>query len=178
MANKRNSTGKKKKITKKPIKVEKPLLSAKISAFLEAQKLKHDIVPHRKVFTVYDLSQTLHVKPNTIAKTLLVKADNVYHVVLLPAHRRLNIEATKKLLQAKKIAIAKEQEIFEKLKLKPGGLTSFGSYHKVATILDKSLLKTEKMLFSAGSFTASVRVKVKDLVKTEQPTVGNISNAA
>ena len=176
MANKRTSTGKKKKpVVKNAVK---PPFAAKMIAFLEAQKLKHDIVPHRKVFTVYDLSQTLHIKPNAIVKTLLIKADKVYHVVLLPAHRRLDIAAVKKLLQAKQIAIAKEQEIFTNLKLKPGGLTSFGSYHKLATILDKSLLKTEKMLFSAGSFTASVRMKVKDVVKVEQPTVGAISSAA
>lgn len=172
MANKRKSAGKAKG------KTVKPPFSARMMAYLAEHAPKHEVVPHRKVFTVYDLSQTLHIKPNQIAKSLLVKADNVYHVVILPAHRRLNIEATKKLLQAKKIAIAKEQEIFTNLKLKPGGLTSFGSMHKVATVLDKSLLKTEKMLFSAGSFTNSVRVKVKDLVKAEQPTVGNISTAA
>jgi prolyl-tRNA editing enzyme YbaK/EbsC (Cys-tRNA(Pro) deacylase) len=167
---------KKKKVQIK--KAEKPLLAAKMVAFLEAMKLKHEIVPHRKVFTVYDLSQTLHIKPNTIVKTLLIKADTVYHIVLLPAHRRLDIAAVKKVLKVKQIAIAKEQEIFKNLKLKPGGLTSFGSFHKLATILDKSLLKTEKMLFSAGSFTASVRMKVKDVVRAEQPTIGAISSAA
>ena len=146
--------------------------------YLEVHKMKHEIVPHKKVFTVYDLSQTLHEKPNTIVKTLLVKADNMYHAVLLPAHRRLNIEATKKVLQAKKIAIAKEQEIFKNLKLKPGGLTSFGSMHKIGLVVDKGLLKSEKMLFSAGTFTASLRLKVKDVVKAEQPLIGNISSAS
>ena len=76
-------------------------IPAKIQKYITTQKLKAEVVPHRKVFTVYDLSQTLHIKLNTIAKTVLLKADKTFHLVVVPAHRRLDLVAIKKLLKAK-----------------------------------------------------------------------------
>lgn len=151
---------------------------AKVTKHLDKNNVKYDVVPHKTVFTVYDLAQTTKAKLNTIAKTLLVKADKNYHLVVLPAHKRLNLAAVKKLTQAKAVVLAKEKDMATKFKMKPGAMTPFGSLHKVAVILDKGLLKTEKVLMGAGSFTESLRVKMKDYVKAEQPTTGNISETA
>jgi Ala-tRNA(Pro) deacylase len=106
-----------------------------------------------------------------------VKADKDYHLVVLSAHRRLNLAALKKLLGAKKITIARESDMAREMKVKPGALTPFGKLHKLNVVVDKGLLKTQKALFGAGSFTESVRMKMKDFVKSEEPTVGNISEA-
>lgn len=152
-------------------------IPAKVQTYLKKLKFKHDVVEHKTVFTVYDLAQTTKVKMNTIVKTLLVKADKEYKLVLLPAHRRLNLEALKKLLGAKKVSIAKESDMAKEMKVKAGALTPFGSLHKLGVVLDKGLLKMQKGLFGAGSFTESVRLKMKDFIKAEQPTVGNISEA-
>lgn len=147
----------------------------KVTNHLDKQKVKYDIVPHKTVFTVYDLAQTTKSKLNTIAKTLLVKADKNYHLVVLPAQKRLDLAAVKKLTQAKTVALAKEKDMLTKFKMKPGAMTPFGSLHKVGVIVDKGLVKTEKVLMGAGSFTESLRVKMKDYLKSEQPTVGSIS---
>lgn len=153
-------------------------ISAKIRNYLDKNKVKHEVVPHRTVFTVYDLAQTLKVKLNTVVKTLLVKTDKGYALAILPGHRRLDIKALQKALGAKKLSIANEKDMTTKFKMKPGTMTAFGSLNKLVVVVDKSLLKTEKMLFGAGSFTESLRLKMKDYVKAEQPTTANISTAA
>lgn len=153
-------------------------IPAKVTKHLEKNSVKYDVVEHKKVFTVYDLAQTTKEKLSTIAKTLLVKADKDYHLVVLPAHKRLNLVAVKKITKAKTVLLAKEKDMATKFKMKPGAMTPFGSLHKVAVILDKGLVKTEKVLMGAGSFTESLRVKMKDYVKAEQPTVGVISETA
>lgn len=147
----------------------------KVTNHLDKQKVKYDVVPHKTVFTVYDLAQTTKSKLNTIAKTLLVKTDQAYHLVVLPAHRRLDLAAVKKLTKAKTVVLAKEKDMLTKFKMKPGAMTPFGSLHKVAVIVDRGLVKTEKVLMGAGSFTESLRIKMKDYLKSEQPTVGSIS---
>ena len=153
-------------------------IPAKVKNYLTKLKWKYEEVPHRTVFTVYDLAQTTKLKLNTIVKTLLIKADKNYHLVLLPATKRVDLQAVKKLLGAKKVTLASEKEMTKNFKVKPGAMTAFGKLHKVSIVLDKSLMKTEKMLFSAGSFTESLRLKVKDYIKYEDPTVGNISEKA
>src|SRR5690349_16863266 len=116
-------------------------IPAKVQTYLKKLKIKYDVVEHKTVFTVYDLAQTTKINMNAIVKTLLVKADKEYKLVMLPAHRRLNIDALKKLLGAKKVSIAKESDMAKEMKVKPGALTPFGGLHKLGVVVDKDLLK-------------------------------------
>ncbi|MBI5467075.1 MAG: YbaK/EbsC family protein [Candidatus Kerfeldbacteria bacterium] len=151
-------------------------IPAKVTKHLDANKVKYDVVPHKTVFTVYDLAQTLKIKMNGIIKTLLVKADKEYVLTVLPAHVRLDLVALKKTLKAKVVRLAKEKEMQLQFKVKPGAMTPFGSLHKVAVVMDTSLAKAEKVLLGAGTFTESLRMKMKDYVKLEKPTVAKISS--
>ncbi len=149
--------------------------SKKILTHLKAGKTKFEVVEHKKVYTAYDLAQTLGEKLDKIAKTLLVEVDlpkvqkkgKNYFVVVLPASYRLDLLKLKKELKAKSAALAPER-IMKKLGIEPGELTPFGSLHKLEVLLDKALLKAKEALVSAGSLTDSVRVKVKDLHKLEK----------
>lgn len=142
-------------------------LPVKVKNYLDNLKLKYEVIPHRTVFTVHDLGQTLKIKTNAIVKTLLIKADKNYHLVVLAANRRLDLNALKKALGAKNVSLAKEKDMEQEFKTKPGAMTPFAALHKVSVVVDKGLLKAEKMLFGAGSFTESVRMKMKDYLKTE-----------
>lgn len=150
-------------------------IPAKVIKHLDSNKVKYDVVPHRTVYTVYDLAQTTKEKLNTIVKTLLIKADKSYILAVLPAHRRVDFNAIKKAVKAKSVSLAKEKDMLTKFKMKPGAMTPFGQVHQVEVVVDKSLLKAEKMLFGAGSFTESIRMKMKDYIKHQPAIVAPIS---
>lgn len=152
-------------------------IPAKIKNYLTKNKLKFEILKHKTVFTAYDLAQTTKTKLQEIGKTLFIKADKDYYLVVLPANRRLNIPKLKKLLKVKKISIARENEMKTKLKIKPGAITPFGSLYKIGVVLDKSLSRVTKGLFGAGSFTESLRLKIKDYLKMEKPVTGDIGES-
>lgn len=147
-------------------------IPAKISQYLKSKQVDHEVVEHRKVFTAYDLGQTLKAKLEEIAKTLLVKADKQYHLIVLRASDRLDLKKLQKVLGAKKVTIAREQDMAREMKVKPGALTPFGGAHKLPVVLERGLLKTKQALFGSGSFEHAVRMKVKDFVKAEQPILG------
>ncbi len=153
-------------------------IPAKLTKHLAQNKVIYDVVPHKTVFTVYDLAQTTKVKLNTIIKTLLVKYDKDYVLVVLPAHLRLDLVALKKFLKAKKVELAKEKDMAAKFKTKPGAMLPFGSMYKIGVVADKSLLKAEKVLMSAGSFTESLHLKMKSYLKAEQPQMAKIGKKA
>jgi len=152
-------------------------IPAKIKNYLTKNKLKFEILKHKTVFTAYDLAQTTKTKLSEIGKTLFIKADKAYYLVILPANRRLNIPKLKKLLKAKKISIARENEMKTKLKIKPGAITPFGSLYKIGVVLDKSLSRVSHGLFGAGSFTESLRLKIKDYLKMEKPVTGDVGES-
>lgn len=162
---------------------------ATLKKHLTKRKVRFDVVTHKKVFTVHDLGQTLKIKLNTIAKTLLLKVDRPaklsedpavvratkYLLVVVPAHLRLDLAKVKKILGAKNVSIASEKDMTNVMKVKPGALTPFGTLHKLGVLMDKALLRVPKALFGSGSFTESLRLKVKDFHKHEQPLTGDVT---
>lgn len=135
---------------------------------LEKNKIKYDIIAHKTVYTAFDLANTTKSKLSDIAKTLLIKADSRYVLVVVPAHYKLDFAKVKKVLKAKKVEIAKEGIMKSKFKVKPGAITPFGTLHKTEVVIDNALKKTGKMVIGAGSFVESLRMKVKDLANLEE----------
>ncbi len=153
------------------------MIPKKILSYLDKNKVKYDIVKHKTVYTAYDLAQTLAKKMNEIAKTLVVKVDKGYVLVVVPGHLRVDLGKVKKILKAKSAELAPEKVMAKVFKVKPGAITPFGSLHKVEVLLDKALLKTKEAIVNAGSFTDSLRLKVKDLQKLEGTTLADVGQA-
>jgi Ala-tRNA(Pro) deacylase len=149
-------------------------ISPKITNKLNEAKVKHEIVEHKKVFTAYDAAATLKVKLEQVIKPLLVKADKEYHLVLLPAHKNLDFKKLAKILKIhhSKVQLPKEKVMTEKFKVKPGAISAFGSIHKLPVIVEKDILKIKEAIFPTGSFVESLKMKVKDFMEMEKPTIG------
>ena len=153
-------------------------ISPKVEKYLKQSKVAFEVVGHRKVFTAYDLAATLREKLDNIVKTLLVKADSRLVLVIMPASRRLDIPKLKKFLGVKTVVIASERDMIQKLKIKAGAITPFGTLHKVEVAADKSLQKVTGALLGAGSFTESLRMKMKDFIALEQARLGAFTASA
>lgn len=155
--------------------------SKRITAHLGKNKVRFEVVEHRKVFTAYDLAQTLGTKLDDIAKTLLVhvelpelkKKEKKHFVLVVPASYNIDLAKVKKLLKASKVDFTPEKAM-AKLKIKPGALSPFGSLRGFGVVVDKALLKTKDVLVGAESFTESLRMKAMDLVAIEGTVVGTI----
>jgi len=149
----------------------------KVTTYLEKKAVKYEPIVHKKVYTAYDAAQTLKKDLNDIAKSLVIKADKAYILVIVPASMRIDLGKLKKSIGAKKVSIPKENVMVKVFKVKPGTVTAFGGLHKVETVVDKSFLKTKEAIFAAGSFTDSVRMKVKDFIEMEEAKLESFAKA-
>src|SRR4030067_3038036 len=149
------------------------MIPKKLQLFLEKSKIKIKPVAHKTVYTAFDLANTLKIKLNQIAKTLVVKVDpaieenGVKHkhiLAVLSAHQMLDLGKLKKILKVKKIDLDRENTMAKLFKIKPGAITPFASFHKVPVVIDKALLKTEEVLAGSGSFTYSIKMTAKNLI--------------
>ena len=150
-------------------------IPAKVKSYLDKNLGRYEVLTHKTVYTAYDAAQTLRRELKEIAKSLLIAADKAYIIAVIPAHLRLDLGKLKQSLKAKKISIPREQIMVKVFKVKPGAMTAFGGLHKVEVWADKSLLKTKDVILSAGSFTDSVRMKVKDFLELEQAKLANFA---
>ena len=163
---------------KKAAKKKEAKASKKITLHLGKKDIRFDIVEHRKVFTAYDLAQTLGRQLDDIAKTLLIEVEipelgkktKGHYVVVVPASYRLSLQKVKKALKASKVGIATEKAML-KMGMEPGALTPFGSMRNLKVIVDKNLLRTKNVLVGAESFVESLRLTTKDLIKAEDAIV-------
>ena len=149
------------------------MIPKKILDYLEKNNIEVKVIGHKKVYTSHDLASTLDKKLDNIGKSLLVKADSKDYLVLVPGHYALDLNKVKKALKVKKVELANEKHIKKLLDMKPGALHPFSGISKVQLLLDKGLLKAQKVIIRAGSFTESLEMKVKDLNKLEGATLGD-----
>jgi len=148
-----------------------------VKKYLDSKMAKYDEVAHKTVYTAYDAAQTLRRELKDIAKSLLIASDKAYVIAVVPAHMRIDLKKLKQALKAKKISIPDEKVMVKIFKVKAGSMTAFGGMHKVEVWADQSLLKTKDLIFSAGNFTDSVRMKVKDYLKMEEAKLAKFAKA-
>lgn len=160
---------------------KKTKIPTKVIKYLEKAGIDHDILEHKTVYTAIDAAATMKKKLNEIAKSLLVKADRDYYLVLLPADNDIDFEKLKKAIgkkhqkEIKTIKIPGEKMVEGALRVKAGGVTAFGKMHKLAMVADKKFAKLKKAVFASGSNNHSIEMAIKDFFTLEEPLVDNIS---
>ena len=149
-------------------------ISKNLEKFFKANRIKYEIVEHKKVFTAFDSVQTQHIKASEVAKAVLLKGKKGFYMAVLPAGNNCDFKALGKIAQDK-VSMTKEKDINTKLKTKIGLIPPFGSLFKLPVFIDKKLLKNKKLNLPAGSYTESVVLSCKDYLKLENPITGNFS---
>lgn len=101
----------------------------------------------------------------------IAKAINDYQVKIYKAAKKINPKAKPPANIAAKLA--GEKDITVKLKTKIGLISPFGRIFGLPVLMDKKLATNKKIIVSAGSYTESLELGVKDYIKLAQPIMGN-----
>ncbi|PIR93503.1 hypothetical protein COT99_00335 [Candidatus Falkowbacteria bacterium CG10_big_fil_rev_8_21_14_0_10_43_10] len=158
-------------------------LPQKVIDYLTKAGVPHNIIEHKTVYTAYDAAMTMGKKLEEIAKSLVVKADKDYFLVILPANKSLDLEKVKKNISklrqkdVKMLKIPGEKIMKEALKLKDETVSAFGQLHKLPVIMDKALTKAKKAIFSSGGVNHSIEMEIKDFLNLEKASEGSFSVA-
>jgi prolyl-tRNA editing enzyme YbaK/EbsC (Cys-tRNA(Pro) deacylase) len=160
-------------------------ISKKITDYLDKNKYKYEVIPHRTTFTAWDTSQTEKVKPQEVVKCLVMKADNQYLAAVLPANRKVDKKKLLVLINAfnkknglkavKKIDFANEAWMKKNIPGKVGAVPPFVGILGFAVFGDKLVFKNKKAYFGSGEYEASLRLLNSQYLKIEKPVLGNFS---
>jgi prolyl-tRNA editing enzyme YbaK/EbsC (Cys-tRNA(Pro) deacylase) len=107
---------------------------------------------------------------------LVIEADKQFYLVSLPATKNVDFAQLKKAIKkmggsVKTIGIPNEKVLAKKLGIKPGNVTAFAKLHKLPHIVDKDIKKIKKAVLSGGSVSESIKMKMADWLKVEEPRV-------
>ena len=67
-------------------------LIPKLQAYLSAQGVKYTTLYHSAAYTAQELAAMLHVAGRELAKTVIVKMDGQFAMVVLPASHRIDFQ--------------------------------------------------------------------------------------
>lgn len=109
------------------------------------------------------------------AKALLVKGDEKFVLLVIPANLRLDTKKVKKLLHTRNLRFATAEELKQMAGVEKGGLPPFGFLFGVEMIVDTRLFEEEWMAFNAGSLEQSIKMRTEDYRKAVKPRVGEMA---
>jgi Ala-tRNA(Pro) deacylase len=142
------------------------MITTKLSKFLNSHQVKFEEIKHRQVFTGLDKAATLRVKPNLIAKTLVMKSGKDLAMAVLAANRNLNKKKFAKASKLKNPDFVSETLIKNRIKgFKVGAVPPFGQLFKIPSFIDRGLLKEKSIIVSAGNYETSLKLSPKVLEK-------------
>ena len=152
-------------------------VSKQLKKFLDDAGVSYKVTKHPEAFTAQEVAAVEHVPGKAMAKVVMVLADKKPLMSVLPASYRVNFDKLKKLLGAKTVRLASEEEfggLFPDCEV--GAMPPFGEMFDLPVCSDQALQEAERITFNAGTHTETVTVTYADYERLAQPTVGDFAD--
>jgi Ala-tRNA(Pro) deacylase len=148
----------------------------KLKDYLEKNRVRYEVGVHEMLYTAQEIAAALHVPGKEMAKVVMVKADGKMVMLVLPASYRVETKKLKKVLECKKLGIAKERD-FEELfpDCEAGAQPPFGNLYNLEVWVDQVLSQDEFIVFQAGSHVETLKIKYNDYARLVNPKAGDFS---
>lgn len=151
------------------------MIKENILKLLQENNIQFELKHHAPTSTSEDSARERGESVKIGAKALVLKTDKGFFLAVLPADKKLDSSAYRKLVSARKIRFATKDELLQLTGLIPGAVPPFGDFLGIEMIVDASLFDEEYIAFNCGSLTDSVKMKTADYQKIIQPRTGYFS---
>ncbi len=147
-------------------------ITKRLKDYLDENGVAYTHCSHRPAYTAQEVAAAQHVPGKQMAKTIVLKADERFVLVVLPAVMKVDLEALAKELPFNHLEMATEREfasLFPDSQI--GAMSPFGNLYGLSVYVDKSLAADEEIVFNAGTHTETIRMKYKDFETLVEPKI-------
>ena len=147
-------------------------VAKRLKEYLEENKVPYTHCTHRLAYTAQEVAAAQHVPGREMAKTIVLKADGQFVLVVLPAMLKADLKALRSQLPYKRVELASENEfsaLFPDSEV--GAMVPFGNLYHLKVYADKSVAASPQMVFNAGTHVDTIRMAYKDFERLVQPQV-------
>lgn len=144
--------------------------------YLTANNASFRLLRHAPAFSAHDVAQATHVPDTALAKTLLVKAGNVYWMAVVRGDQRLSEHRLKRALEVHHAHLAHEEDLdllFPDCEI--GAMPPFGNLYGFPVVVDKTLADDDEIVFNACTHSDSIRMKFVDYDRLVHPIIAEIA---
>lgn len=98
------------------------------------------------------------------------------YVMIVPGDRRLNFKAIAKVVGAKKVRLARPNEVTSIAGVKPGEVSPLiESIKSLNVVIDKSALDEGRVLVGGGTLHHLIRINIEELIRVLNPRIADIT---
>ncbi len=147
----------------------------RLKQFLDVERAPYESIDHEPEYTAQRTAEATHTPGRVMAKTVLVKVDGKFAMVVIPASSRVDLERLQQEVGAQRITLAKEEE-FENLfpDSEPGAEPPFGNLYGIPVFVSESLANNAQIAFNAGTHTEVVRMNYRDFERLVKPSIVSV----
>ena len=148
-----------------------------VKDFLTNRNIPFDAIEHAPTYSAQELAQAVHVSGEEVAKTVLLRIDDGFMVAVLPATHAVDFLRVAAFLGATHVDLADESDCayrFEDCEL--GVVPPFGSKYGVRTLVDRSLLEDDQIVFEGNTHHDAIRMSRDDYVAIEDPIIADFAH--
>lgn len=144
----------------------------KLKEFLDSHKVKYIALTHSPAFTSQEIAAAAHVSGKQLAKTVIVKLDGNFAMVVLPANDQINFSKLREVTGTSNIDLATESEFKDKFPgCEVGAMPPFGNLYDMAVLISNKLSQQDHILFNAGSHSELMQLAFHDFERLVKPKV-------
>ncbi len=144
----------------------------KLKELLDSHDVRYASISHSLAYSAQTIAEAAHIPGKELAKTVIVRIDDKFAMVVLPASYRVHPGHLKVAVSASHVELATEAEI-ENLfpDCERGAMPPFGNLYDLDVYVAEQLTEDEEITFSAGSHTELVRMSYKDFETLVTPKI-------
>ncbi len=146
-----------------------------IVELLDNNKTQYKTFEHAPVRTSEEASKVRGVPLHSGAKAMIVRSESKFYEFILGAHKRLDLNAVKRILNTRSASLASRDEVLEVTDCVPGSVPPFGNLWNIPVYADNSL--SETINFNAGLLEKSVQMFLKDWKRIVKPIEESFSES-
>ena len=149
----------------------------KVKSLFDTNNIQYKFFEHAPAKTSEEVAKIRGTPLETGAKSMLIKIDKEFILIVIPANKKFNSKPAKKFLHTDCLRFAYKNELEELTHCLQGAVPPFGSIFNIKTYADESIF-TDKtydyISFNGGMRVRSFQIKKEDYLKLEKPTLCNI----
>jgi len=153
------------------------MIAMKLKNFLDERHVRYVTVSHSPAFTTQEVAESAHISGKSMAKTVMVVADGVMAMTVVPANQKLTIDELCEFLETDDVRLAREEE-FKNLfpDCEPGAMPPFGNLYDMPVYVSPDLAEEAEIAFNAGTHADVVRMGFHDFERLVVPQVARMSH--
>ena len=147
-------------------------IPARLENYLAEKHVPYTRSTHRLAYSAQGVAAAQHVAGWTVAKTVILKTEDQFLMVVLPAPMKVDLHLLREQLPFNQLELADEWEfgrLFPDCQL--GAMAPFGNLYGLPVYVEESLARQDEIVFNAGTHVDTIRMKYKDFDRLVGPTV-------